>query len=59
VDLLLKPLNLHRVQLKTIVDKFAAVGILQVIFILPIHSIKIEYLTVFYIFINTEFINVK
>ncbi|KAF8410167.1 hypothetical protein HHK36_002689 [Tetracentron sinense] len=29
VELLLKPLNLHPVQSKTIVDKFAAVGILQ------------------------------
>lgn len=29
VDFLLKPLNLHPVQSKTIVDKFAAVGILQ------------------------------
>ncbi|KAL5551650.1 hypothetical protein UlMin_002259 [Ulmus minor] len=29
VELLLKPLNLHPVQAKTIVDKFAAVGILQ------------------------------
>ena len=34
VELLLKPLNLHPVQSKTIIDKFAAVGILQVIFIL-------------------------
>lgn len=31
VELLLKPLNLHPVQSKTILDKFAAVGILQVI----------------------------
>ncbi|KAL4603865.1 hypothetical protein ACB092_10G153700 [Castanea dentata] len=29
VELLLKPLNLHPVQSKTIIDKFAAVGILQ------------------------------
>ncbi|CBI34676.3 unnamed protein product, partial [Vitis vinifera] len=29
VELLLKPLNLHPVQSKTILDKFAAVGILQ------------------------------
>lgn len=29
VELLLKPLNLHPVQYKTIIDKFAAVGILQ------------------------------
>lgn len=29
VDLLLKPLNLHPVHFKTILDKFAAVGILQ------------------------------
>ncbi|KAK3012553.1 hypothetical protein RJ639_009344 [Escallonia herrerae] len=29
VELLLKPLNLHPVQSKTIMDKFAAVGILQ------------------------------
>lgn len=29
VELLLKPLNLHPVQAKTIMDKFAAVGILQ------------------------------
>uniref|UniRef100_A0A2N9J360 YqgF/RNase H-like domain-containing protein n=1 Tax=Fagus sylvatica TaxID=28930 RepID=A0A2N9J360_FAGSY len=29
VEILLKPLNLHPVQSKTIVDKFAAVGILQ------------------------------
>jgi hypothetical protein len=27
---MLKPLNLHPVQAKTIIDKFAAVGILQV-----------------------------
>ncbi|KNA05257.1 hypothetical protein SOVF_192110 isoform B [Spinacia oleracea] len=29
VDLLLKPLSLHPVELKTMLDKFAAVGILQ------------------------------
>ncbi|XP_059444052.1 uncharacterized protein LOC132175969 [Corylus avellana] len=29
VELMLKPLNLHPVQAKTIIDKFAAVGILQ------------------------------
>ena len=34
VELLLKPLNLHPVQSKAIIDKVAAVGILQVIFIL-------------------------
>ena len=31
VELLLQPLNLHSVQAKSILDKFAAVGILQVI----------------------------
>lgn len=30
VELLLKPLNLHPVLAKTMIDKFAAVGILQV-----------------------------
>ncbi|XP_044476489.1 putative pre-16S rRNA nuclease [Mangifera indica] len=29
VELLLKPLNLHQVETKTLLDKFAAVGILQ------------------------------
>lgn len=31
MELLLKPLSFHPVQSKTIIDKFAAVGILQVV----------------------------
>ncbi|XP_021890634.1 uncharacterized protein LOC110809185 [Carica papaya] len=39
VELLLKPLNLHPVQAKTIMDKFAAVGILQVLSCLSLAKI--------------------
>lgn len=40
VELLLKPINIHPVQAKTIVDKFAAVGILQVMFPFLFLSLK-------------------
>lgn len=40
MELLLKPLSFHPVQSKTIIDKFAAVGILQVVLqVLLLHGI--------------------
>lgn len=40
VDALLSPLNLHPVEYKTVSDKFAAVGILQVNYLLDNITIK-------------------